>query len=57
MIERREQRYERKPLALVELLVVLVLVGILVSIVVFAVGSVTDQDSAPAGRAGRSLLV
>jgi Tfp pilus assembly protein PilE len=40
MIERREQRYERKPLALVELLVVVVLVGILVSIVVFAVGIV-----------------
>jgi hypothetical protein len=39
MIERREQRYERKPLALVELLVV-VLLGILVSIVVFAVGIV-----------------
>jgi len=41
MIERREQRYERKPLSVVELLVVLVLLGILVSIVVFAVGSVT----------------
>jgi Tfp pilus assembly protein FimT len=40
MSERREQRSERKPFAPVELLVVLVLVGILVSIVVFAVGSV-----------------
>jgi Tfp pilus assembly protein FimT len=40
MIERREPRYERKPLTPVELLVVLVLLGILVSIVVFAVGSV-----------------
>jgi hypothetical protein len=40
MIERREPRSQRKPLAPVELLVVLILLGILVSIVVFAVGIV-----------------
>src|SRR2546422_6376135 len=56
MLQRMRKMQSQDGLTLIELLIVIVILGILAAIVVFAVGGITDKGKAAACKADRGTI-